>query len=1266
MADVIDRLEQIENNIMSGLKDFQRATVERIDDLFRPPYNQKRILVSDEVGLGKTLIARGTVAKMAKLRHEEGDDLFKVVYICSNASIADQNLRKLRIIQEAKAESVSSSRLSMQHLNIFRQESDAELLSRFIQLIPLTPETSFRMTSGAGTVQERALMYVFLHRLPELEGYLPELEVAMTGVAKKAWNQWCKKWYENQAVDVNNKSNGKYFDYMISHLSKSMHEQWKDGFSYMDGLKKLCQAIRDNGGKRIDDDGIIGYIRIVFAKISLEKLQPDLVIMDEFQRFRFLITADPNSDIGMLANKFFHSEGLRMLLLSATPYKMYSTPEEIDENLIDEHYTEFLSVMKFLNEETPEAEKRFETVWKDYSVKLKEFSEGDTAILRAKSAAEDEMYKTVCRTERIAASENADMIDDKDVRIPLTVMEQDIRSYLQMQELLESIGANYNVPIDYIKSTPYLLSFMRDYQLKRNIEKYFKNNPDEVNKLKKDSFWLKKYRLNRYEKIPSNNARLERVLETVLQKNAEKILWIPPSKPYYELQGAFKDSELATKTLVFSSWEMVPRMIASMISYEAERRTVGKLAKDYRDADAYYFYGENDKKRYPPARLNFKVSDGTPSAMTLFCLMYPSEYLTKTYNPISCLNDGLSLKDIRAEIKKKINSKLEDYPNPEAGREDKSWYYLAPMLMDDEDYVREWIDEIYYLSEEDESDGRRRSQKGFIAHVDRLEEIFDNCIEEKCANLGKRPTDLADILTDMTLASPAVCINRTYLKYTRGEKLDGCYPSELARVFINRMNSPESIAVVELACGRKSDEGHWKSLLTYSMQGNLQAVFDEYAHLLSSGLDASNKVEQLHVQMKEAMNIRTTQYTIDTLDSFKSRIEGDKSKPVNMRSHFAVAFTKGDGKETDADRKKSLRNAFNAPFRPFVLATTSIGQEGLDFHNYCRRIVHWNLPSNPIDLEQREGRINRFECLAIRQNVARRYGSIHFEKDIWNEMFQEAARIEKTDGTSELIPYWGLRESDDMVKIERLVPMYPYSRDGMAYERLIKILSLYRLTLGQARQEELLEYLFQNVEEPDDLKELFINLSPFYKGQQFGDYDGVEVQPIATEFKPTETQSRPSEKGTRYEIRRRYWTLALKHIKRAHGPNGAFRNVTAGKEYWINGWFGVSDFSIECDAKMNSAAVEIVMGKPDREANKSAYDYLYARKDEIERSLGVELNWWRFDKGKASYVDYHIDGIGMDDESQWERMAKFHAEWSKKFFDVIVPILKEWDSKRVK
>ena len=80
-----------------------------------------------------------------------------------------------------------------------------------------------------------------------------------------------------------------------------------------------------------------------------------------------------------------------------------------------------------------------------------------------------------------------------------------------------------------------------------------------------------------------------------------------------------------------------------MISYEAERRTVGKLAKDYQDRDVHYFY--SGEKRYPSARMNFSVSNGTPNGMYLFCLIYPSRFLTECYDPISCMNDGFSIRD---------------------------------------------------------------------------------------------------------------------------------------------------------------------------------------------------------------------------------------------------------------------------------------------------------------------------------------------------------------------------------------------------------------------------------------------------------------------------------------------------------------------------------------------------------------------------------------------------------------------------------------------
>ena len=1081
MANVANRLDKIEEKIMGGLKDFQQATVNRIFYLFKEK-KQTRVLVSDEVGLGKTLIASGTVARVAKLRRDEGDDLFKVVYICSNAAIADQNLQKLRITHEAKTESASSSRLSMQHLNIFMQENDPELLDRYIQLIPLTPDTSFRMTTGSGTVNERALMFAILRRLPELRMYVEELEVAMTDWAYSAW-EWYKDYYEKEVKKCNQMSQGRYLDYMQTKLKEELYQTWYDDVTYIEDLKELCRLIKANDGKRVNNNGVIGQLRVIFAKISLDKLEPDLVIMDEFQRFKYLLDSNTESETGMLANKFFHAEDVRMLLLSATPYKMYSTPEEIDEAKIDEHYTEFLAVMNFLNENDTQ-EQKFLTVWKDYSIKLKELTIGDTTIIAAKDAAEDAMYQTVCRTERISAEENADIIDDSSVKVPVDVLEQDIKSYVQAQQLLDEIGANYHVPVDYVKSTPYLMSFMRDYQLKKNIERYFKRHSNEVGKIRKDSFWLNRKAIDRYDKIPNNNARLERVMGSVLQKGVDRLLWIPPSRPYYELQGVFKDTELSSKTLIFSAWEMVPRMLASLISYEAERRTVGKLAKDYQDKDVHYFY--TGEKRYPSSRMNFSINNNSPSGMTLFCLVYPSKFLSECYDPIKCMNEGLSIKDIQNRIREKIADKLSDYRSNKSGQVDKRWYYIAPMLFDEPEYALKWLDSGDKIADYGDDEEKGRKQKGFNAHLTFLRNYYEESIERECDNLGKKPYDLVDVLTDMAIASPAICIKRAYSLYlSDGETLPSYMPSQLARVFINRMNSAEATAVVELACGRKTEDAHWQNLLTYCKQGNLQAVFDEYAHLISSGIDHDETlIAKMHRQMIEAMDIRTTLYNVDTYKSFQQRMYGQKDRPTNIRTHFAVAFTKGEGKETDADRKKTVRNAFNSPFRPFVLATTSIGQEGLDFHNYCRKIVHWNLPSNPIDLEQREGRINRFECLAIRQNVAMRYGDINFEHDVWDEMFEEASRVEKKEGSSDLIPYWGLTETDDMVKIERIVPMYPFSRDGLAYERLIKILSMYRLTLGQARQEELLEYLFKNCDNPEELKDLFINLSPFYKEQK--------------------------------------------------------------------------------------------------------------------------------------------------------------------------------------
>ena len=203
-----------------------------------------------------------------------------------------------------------------------------------------------------------------------------------------------------------------------------------------------------------------------------------------------------------------------------------------------------------------------------------------------------------------------------------------------------------------------------------------------------------------------------------------------------------------------------------------------------------------------------------------------------------------------------------------------------------------------------------------------------------------------------------------------------------------------------------------------------------------------------------------------------------------MRTRFAVAFGNQRLEDGGEARVESVSTAFNSPFWPFVLASTSIGQEGLDFHLWCHAVVHWNLPSNPVDLEQREGRVHRYKGHAVRRNIAATLGAdllregVGAGADPWRELFERAAATGRA-ASGEMEPYWVFNQGP--ARIERLVPVLPFSRDATALPRLRKQLAVYRLAFGQPRQEELLEFLGADRTREDLLQlasRLRIDLSP--------------------------------------------------------------------------------------------------------------------------------------------------------------------------------------------
>ena len=142
--------------------------------------------------------------------------------------------------------------------------------------------------------------------------------------------------------------------------------------------------------------------------------------------------------------------------------------------------------------------------------------------------------------------------------------------------------------------------------------------------------------------------------------------------------------------------------------------------------------------------------------------------------------------------------------------------------------------------------------------------------------------------------------------------------------------------------------------------------------------------------------------------------------------------------------------------------------------------------------------------------------------------------------------------------------------------------------------------------------------------------------------------------GTRFEIRRKYWAYALPIIQAAHADTGCFSGCTGSKDNWVSGFFGVSGCGIVCIANFDSVRIDVYLGNNDTALNKRLFDALHADKTDIEATLGVQLEWYRADEQKSSKISYTQKGVSINKEDDWQRMSKFHAEWSKKIYDVVV------------
>jgi hypothetical protein len=288
--------------ILAQLKDFQRRTADYVFQRFYGADPTRRFLVADEVGLGKTLVARGVIAKAIEHLQDEGKRI-DIVYICSNATIARQNINRLNV--SGNHGFAMATRLTFLPIQVEKLNQNA------VNFVSFTPGTALDLKGQGGRVEERALIYRMLRQEPWNvgRGLLNLLQATVT--VRDNWLWWVNKW--NVKIDAD--------------LARSFRDRVASMEELTERLQAWCAQFKRwrksfPQGANEERYRLVGELRHLLAETCLDALEPDLVILDEFQRFKHLL--EGQDDAAQLARGLFDYPGARTLLLSATPYKMLS------------------------------------------------------------------------------------------------------------------------------------------------------------------------------------------------------------------------------------------------------------------------------------------------------------------------------------------------------------------------------------------------------------------------------------------------------------------------------------------------------------------------------------------------------------------------------------------------------------------------------------------------------------------------------------------------------------------------------------------------------------------------------------------------------------------------------------------------------------------------------------------------------------------------------------------------------------------------------
>jgi hypothetical protein len=869
-----------------------------------------------------------------------------------------------------------------------------------VALYALTPGTSFpgqKARLHGGRKEERAFIAALLGRAyPHLIRRLPAN--VLQGAVRQNWDTLVDH-YRRLVRDV------------PRNLIRAFRAALRAEFS--GDPRRMLPVIAE----AVSHGRLAGRLRRALAHAALLSDPPDLVIFDEFQRYHDLLSPLGRQDrlvATLLAEGRQHAPAVMML--SATPYKLYAS--RWDESRGAEAHRELFELLQFLggtsgNHVRETAESAFTRFGELIRLiaRADDVSPDFDALLNSARAERELLQELLAplmsRTERFTVS-----LDDSAHTqvLPCTLVPSDIRAYRHLVRSFrkdhrsDALAYWLSVPLPAQALGPRyqawtLADFARDGSL-------VKLTPTIRSRIEPPAWPHPKLR----------------ALSAVTQPEVLALPWTRPSQPWWPLAGGWAEGQPPPKLLLFSRFRATPQSIAALTSFAVEARYLGR-----------------DPAGYDKIWRRRRLQAG-PNRLPTVALFHPSPFLIQSTDPL--LGAGASARSVRGTVRRQLLKALAQIgvavrkaTKKERERRRPTWSIVSA------------LDALA-----GHGDLSRTAWNRVGASERRLLDLLADWHVKRQIDWIS-PRELDDLVM-MAMSGPGIIVGRSLLRHnpqalragTYHEIVDaawhGLRPYLDNPVFLAKLKGTNPVDAIQRA----------------TVDGGFESLLDEHFWLL--GQSAPSGPMGIASEFRTALGI--------IVGSFGFHPVGPKSKQrMRIRCHAAVPF---GGTEDALDafagttvgkpaRSDELRKAFNAPFWPYVLATTSVGQEGLDFHTWCSRVAHWDLCSSPLDLEQREGRIQRFGGLVVRRKLAELLGKATLSDarlkhgSLWIDI-ASAADKDLSDPTG-LSPWWQLSGAG----VIRYVFGLPQGRDAARFERLREQRLIYRLALGQPNQEDFIDIL---------------------------------------------------------------------------------------------------------------------------------------------------------------------------------------------------------------